>query len=150
MTKFALFAAIPLLAGYALAQDQQTTTTRTETQTAASNGENNTWTGTLIDQGCYTQRVHKTESNSDGNTSTQTESTKVTTNCPVTSQTTSYGLLTSNGKYIRLDDAGNARIMQMMKSDKDWSNDIQNHKPVQVRVIGTADGDTLVVKEINK
>ena len=152
MTKFAVIAALPLLAGFALAQDQQTQTqtqTRTTTTTTQSGARgDNTWNGTLVDQGCYTQRVHKTESNSDGNTTTQTESTKVTTACPVSNQTTSFGMITSDGKYVHFDDAGNAKIMQMMKSDKDWDNNLQNHKPMEVRVVGTANGDVVVIKQI--
>lgn len=144
MTKFAIFAAIPLLAGYALAQDaQRTETTTTQTETKTTN-----WNGSLVDQGCYTQRVHKTENNSDGSGSTQTESTKVTTDCPVTAQTTSFGLVTSDGRYVRFDDEGNQRIVEMMKTNKDWDSNIQNKKPVEVRVVGTANGDILVIKQI--
>jgi hypothetical protein len=142
MKKFAAVAAIPLLAGFLFAQSQQTETTTTTTKSS-------TWDGALVDQGCYTTHFQKKDSNSDGNTTTQTETNKYTTECPVTTETTSFGMVTSDGKFVRFDDAGNTRIVEMVKSNKDWNNYITGHKPVKVKVVGTANGDVVVIKQIH-
>jgi hypothetical protein len=140
MRKFAVVAAIPLLAGFMMAQQSETTTTTTKT---------NTWNGDLVDQGCYTTHVQQKNSNSDGNgNSTETTTNKYTTECPVTSSTTSFGMVTPDGKYVRFDDAGNTRIVEMVKSNKDWSDYVVHHKPVKVRVVGTEDGGVVVIKTI--
>jgi hypothetical protein len=143
MKKFAIAAAIPLLAGFLMAQQSESTTTTTTTKTSNFNGS-------LIDQNCYTTHVQQKDSNSDGNGgSTETVTNKYTTECPVTSSTTSFGMVTADGKFVRFDDAGNTRIEEMVKSNKDWNDYIVNHKPVKVRVIGTANGDVVVIKQIH-
>jgi hypothetical protein len=144
MKKFAAIAAIPLLAGFlaaAQSQQQESTTTTTTKST--------TWNGDLVDQGCYTTHVQQRNSNNDGNgNSTETVTNKISTECPVTAQTTSFGLVTADGKYVHFDDAGNTRIVEMVKSNHDWNDYIVKHKPVRVRVIGTPNGDVVVLKEI--
>ncbi len=143
MRKFAVIAAIPLMAGFLMAQSQQsesTTTTTTKTST---------WDGQLVDQGCYTTHVQQKDSNSDGNGgSTETVTNKYVTECPVTTSSTSFGMVTSDGKFVRFDDAGNTRIVEMVKSNKDWNDYMTNKKPVKVRVVGTANGDVVVIKQI--
>ena len=131
------------MAGFLMAQSQQSETTTTTTT------KTNTWNGALVDQGCYTTHVQQKDTNSDGNGgSTVTTTNKYTTECPVTTSTTSFGMVTPDGKYVRFDDAGNTQIVEMLKSNKDWNDDITNHKPVKVRVIGTANGDVVIVKQI--
>jgi hypothetical protein len=140
MRKFAVVAAVPLLAGFLMAQQSETTTTTTKTTT---------WNGSLIDQNCYTTHVQQKDSNSDGNgASTETVTNKYITECPVTTTTTSFGMITPAGKFVRFDDAGNTRIVEMVKSNKDWNDYIVNHKPVKVRVVGTENGDVVVIKQI--
>jgi hypothetical protein len=143
MRKFAVIAAIPLMAGFLMAQSQQsesTTTTTTKTST---------WDGQLVDQGCYTTHTQQKDSNSDGNGgSTETVTNKYVTECPVTTSSTSFGMVTSDGKFVRFDDAGNTRIVEMVKSNKDWNDYMTNKKPVKVRVVGTANGDVVVIKQI--
>ena len=60
----------------------------------------------------------------------------------------SFGVLTPEGRFVRFDDAGNTRVVEMLKSNKDWRNYMEAHKPVSVRVVGTPNGDVVVVKEI--
>ena len=122
MRKFAVVAAMPLLAGFLMAQQSETTTTTTS----------RTWNGDLIDQNCYTTHVQQKNFNSDGNGgSTETTTNKYTTECPVTTSTTSFGMMTPDGKFVRFDDAGNTRIVEMVKSNKDWNDFIVHHKPVK-------------------
>jgi len=138
MRKFAVVAAVPLLAGFLMAQQSETTTTTTRT-----------WNGDLVDQNCYTTHFQQKNSNSDENgNSTTTTTNKYTTECPVTTTTTSFGMVTPDGKVVRFDDAGNTRIVEMVKSNKDWNEYIVHHKPVKVRVVGTEDGGVVVIKTI--
>ena len=46
------------------------------------------------------------------------------------------------------DDASNAKVVEMIKSNKDWHDNISGHKPVKVRVVAMPNGDYMVIKEI--
>ena len=126
-------ATVLCFAGFLFAQDQ----TRTETTTT-------TWNGTLIDEGCRTTRVQEKETSAN---KTETKTT-TTTECPVTTTTTSFGLMTPDGKYVHFDDAGNTRIVEMVKKNKGWTTSVTERKPIKVRVIGSSNGDVVVIKEI--
>ncbi len=140
MKKFAALAVIPLFAGFLCAQD------RTETKTTTTK---TTYEGTLIDAGCRTTHTEHKEShtNPDSSVTTKTEHSEVT-ECPVTTTTTSFGLLTSEGKFVRFDDPGNAKIVEIVKSNKTWSKEINEHAPIKVRVVGTPNGDVVVMESI--
>src|ERR1051326_952159 len=105
MKKFATLAVVPLFAGFLFAQTSQTTTTTTTT---------NNINGTLVDWGCAS--THQETKSSDANSTTTT--TKDTVNCPVMETSTSFGLLTPEGKYVRLDDAGNQTNVLALRSQK--------------------------------
>ena len=132
MKKLALLA-IPLLAGFLFAQSSQTTTTTTTTN----------WNGTLVDWGCHTTHMESKESNPTSTTTT----TKDSTDCPVTTTSTTFGLLTPEGKYVRLDDTGNTRVIEMVKGNK-WHTYITEKKPIKVHVVGSQNGEVVVVKTI--
>lgn len=142
MKKFAAMAVIPVFACFLSAQETRTTETQT-TKTTTING-------TLVDAGCRTTHTehHESSSNpSEGTSSSRSEkSDKV--DCPVTTTTTSYGVMTSDGRFLRFDDPGNTKVIEMMKTNNDWSRSINDRQPVRVRVIGTPNGDVVVVKEI--
>ena len=144
MQRFVGVALIPLCAGFIYAQAQQTQqTTRTETTTSTS-----TINGTLVDAGCRTTHSanrEATTSTPDKTTTTQTKTE--TTECPITTTTTTFGLVTPEGKYVRFDDPSNTRVIEVMKSKK-WDKMMEEHKPVRVRVVGNANGDTIVIREI--
>jgi hypothetical protein len=53
-----------------------------------------------------------------------------------------YGLITSDKKYFRLEDPGNAKILQMLKDSADKDN-------LHVVITGDIDGNTLKVKLIS-
>jgi hypothetical protein len=134
MKKLAVLAITPLFAGFLFAQ----TTSQTTTTTTTTN-----WNGTLIDAGCRTTHTESKESNP---TSTTTTSRDVT-DCPVLETTTSFGLVTTDGKYVRLDDASNTRVVEMVKG-KHWHTFVTEKKPIKVHVVGSQNGEVLVVKTI--
>ena len=144
MKKFAAAAVLPLFATLLCAQTESQTTTTTKTTTFA---------GTLVDAGCrntQTERKETSTTRPDENTTrTQTTTTNSnSTECPVSMTTTSFGLLTPEGQYVRFDDPSNTKIVEVVKSNKSWDKMINEHKPVKVRVIGTRNGDVVVVEKI--
>lgn len=139
MHKFAALAMVPLFAGFLCAQQTETHTTTTKTTT---------WNGTLVDAGCRTTHTEHRETNTNPDqTTTKTERSDVT-DCPVTSSTTSFGLLTSDGQFVRFDEPSNTKVVQMVKTNRTWSRDLNEHKPITVRVVGSPSGDVVVVESI--
>lgn len=144
MRKIASLAAIPLFAGFVWAQsNNQATQTQTTTTTTT------TYQGTLVDAGCRTKVTENKETTKDANaTTTRTEVTNEVKDCPVTDATTTFGIQTADGRFIKFDAPSNTKVVQIVKSNKDWSKSIAERAPVKVRVLGSANGDTLVVEQI--
>lgn len=134
MNKFAMLAAVPLLAGVLCAQQPQTTTTVTKT-----------WNGNLVDAQCYA--THQTETREVGPGGTRTTVNIVAT-CPVTEQTTTFGIVSPQGQYMVFDQPGSERVVEMVKHHHKWHTYITEKKPIAVHVVGTPNGNTIVVREI--
>jgi hypothetical protein len=134
MKKFALFAVVPLFAGYLCAQPESHTTITTS----------KTWNGTLVDAGCYTTRQEHKEAIPGG---TRTE-TSVTSVCPVTEQTSSFGIVSPSGEYMVFDRPGSERVVEMVRKHHKWQTYITEKKPISVRVVGAPNGNTIVLREI--
>lgn len=144
MYKFAAVAVIPLFAGFLCAQEQTTTQTTTTTTT---------WNGTLVDAGCHstkTERHESSSSNPDEHTTqtTTTKTTTISTECPVTTTTTTFGLVTADGRYYTFDNPSNTRIVEVVKGNKKWLKYMTDRQPVKVRVVGTPNGDVVVMQSI--
>src|SRR5258708_34175229 len=101
VNKFAVVSLVPLFAGFLLAQQP-----RTETQTTTTT---TTWNGTLLDAGCRSSHSETKETQSDERGAKTTTTRTQTTDCPVLPTTTSFGLLTSDGRFVRFDPASNTR-----------------------------------------
>jgi len=143
MQKIIGLALVPLCAGFLFAQAEQTTRTQTTTTTSTA-----TLNGTLVDAGCRTTQTANREVTTETPGKTQTTQTKTeTTECPITTTTTNFGLMTSDGKFVRFDEPSNTRVVEVMKSKK-WDKLMEEHKPVKVRVVGNTNGDTVIIKEI--
>ena len=144
MKRFAVMAVIPLFAGFLYAQDQTTQTTTTTTTTL---------NGTLVDAAC---RITKTEHNSSSTTTpdentTKTETTHSTSesvDCPVTTTTTTFGLMTPEGKYVRFDEPSNTKIVEIAKNNKKWNKYIVAREALKVEVAGRPRGDVIVMESI--
>src|SRR5205085_1712890 len=138
---------IPLFAGFLFAQDQSRTETRTTTTKT-------TWNGTLVDAACqstHTQHQETSrETNADRTVTTKSETTHTeTVDCPVTTTTTTFGVLTPEGRFIRFDEPSNARAVEIVKTNHAWNKYLTDRAPLRVRVIGSANGDVAVVESIN-
>jgi len=128
---------IPLAAAVLFAQARTTTTTTTNT----------TWNGTLVDASCQsTEHRETTQINPDRSTTTRTETTRTENGeCPVSASTSSFGLMTPDGRFIRFDNPSNARAVEFVKSNKSFSSGA----PLRVSIVGTSHGDLAVVESLN-
>jgi len=147
-TMFKLTAAvvISLFAGFVYAQ-QTPTVQKTETQTTTNA---TTWHGTLVDARCqatHTENKETTNTDAAGNTTTTKTETK-TIECPATMTSTSFELLTPEGRYIRFDDPSNARIVETVKNNKKWAKFLNDHEPLKVQVVGKTNGELIVLESI--
>ena len=131
---------VPIYAGLlVMAQDQ---TTRTVTQTT-------TWNGTLVDAACqsgHSEHKETTVTRNPDSVTTRTETTRSDTSCPVTSTTTTYGILTRDGRFIQFDQPSNARVTRIIRENRTWNQDVASSRPMQVQVVGTPNGDVAVVE----
>lgn len=126
---------------------QQSTQSESTTTTTTTNAPVN-MEGTLIDQGCYTTHSHSKETTSNPDSTTTTVTTKDSSDCPVTTSTTNFALVTQDGRTVRFDPESNSRVVEMMKSDRTFANDLHSHRPVKVRVVAMPNGDVMVIKDI--
>jgi len=119
------------------AQGRSTTTTTTKT----------TWNGTLVDASCEsTEHRESTRINPDRSTTTRTETTRTeNVECPVSESTSNFGLMTSDGRFIRFDNPSNARAIEFVRSNRSYSNGA----PFRVSIVGTSHGDLAVVDSLN-
>ena len=133
-------AVVPLLAGLVCAQDSNRTETRTTTTRT-------TWNGALVDAACQTTRTERTDSTVGGvRTQTQTTTTE-SNNCPVTSATTTFGILTRDGHFVPFDNSSNARVVEIVRTRNGFIP--SDRGPLWVNVSGTANGNYAVVETID-
>lgn len=82
------------------------------------------WTGTLVDVMCKGKDL-----------------TSHTTKCAIGCAKSGYGLVLSDGKFVKFDEAGNAKALAMLKSSS-------KEKDLKAKVSGDLDGDMVKVSSI--
>lgn len=120
MRKFTLLGlcvGVLLLSAPIWAQSDQTQQPQSQSQAQAQ-----TWTGTLGDADC--------------------KATDANAKCEITENTKSFGLTTGDGKYVKLDDKGNAKVRSALMSNP------QKTGSVKASISGSMDGDTLKVDSV--
>lgn len=83
-----------------------------------------TWTGTLVDVMCKGKDL-----------------ASHTAKCAVSCAKSGYGLVLADGKFLKLDETGNAKALAMLKSTRKESD-------LKAKVSGSLDGDTVAVSAI--
>ena len=83
-----------------------------------------TWTGTLVDVMCKGKDL-----------------SSHTTKCAVGCAKSGYGLVLSDGKFVKFDEGGNAKALSALKSTS-------KEKDLKAKVNGALDGDTVTVSSI--
>jgi hypothetical protein len=83
-----------------------------------------TWNGTLVDVMCKDKDL-----------------AGHTTKCAVGCAKTGYGLVLADGKFVKFDEAGNAKALAALKATA-------KEKDLKAKVTGTLDGDTVQVESV--
>lgn len=65
-----------------------------------------------------------------------------TRDCAITCAKSGFGLVTADGKFLKFDEAGNARTLAALKKSA-------KEKDLKAKVSGTLDGDVLKVQAID-
>jgi hypothetical protein len=120
-------AIIVFFGGYLWAQTQE----REPAQTKATS-----WKGTLIDSGCRSPNSERDKTTSHANS------------YPEVTSTTSYGLITADGKCIPFDVDSNEKVSGLLKIRTNWSENVVKIKPTKVEVVGTEHSGEISVDEI--
>jgi len=64
-----------------------------------------------------------------------------TRECAITCSKSGYGLVTADGKFLKFDEAGNARTLSLLKK-------LAREKDLKAKISGTVSGDVLKVDSI--
>jgi hypothetical protein len=111
--------------------------------------------GTLVDAACASQgatpptATASTESNASAETKGAANRSASDQGCPVSANTTQFGLRMNDGHVMRFDMVGNERAQQAIKDKKKWNDAATAGKPIKVKVSGTMAGDTITVVSIS-
>lgn len=85
------------------------------------------WHGYLMDSACAAKMKDKAASHK--------------AKCALSCQKGGYGIVTSEGKYVKFDERGNAKALEALKAtNKD--------QDLMVKVTGTMDGDVIQVQSV--
>jgi len=83
-----------------------------------------TWNGTLVDVMCKNQDL-----------------AGHTTKCAIGCAKSGYGLVLADGKFVKFDEAGNAKALAALKATS-------KEKDLKAKVTGALDGDTVQVESV--
>jgi len=83
-----------------------------------------TWNGTLVDVMCKNQDL-----------------ASHTTKCAIGCSKSGYGLVLADGKFVKFDEAGNAKALAALKATS-------KDKDLKAKVTGTLDGETVQVESV--
>jgi hypothetical protein len=83
-----------------------------------------TWNGTLVDVMCKKQDL-----------------AGHTTKCAIACSKSGYGLVLADGKFVKFDEAGNAKALAALKVTG-------KEKDLKAKVTGTLDGETVQVESV--
>ena len=84
-----------------------------------------TWSGTLVDVMCKDKDL-----------------AGHTTKCAIGCAKSGYGLVMADGKFVKFDEAGNAKALKALKA-------ATKEKDLKAKVSGTMDGDTVQVESVD-
>ena len=117
-----------------------------------------TFKGVLVDMACASNSSAATGSASTAaGSATTSASTSAGGNsnsstggsCPVSATSNELGMKLDNGQTVRFDLVGTMRAQDQLKTDKHWTKDLTDNKPIHATVSGVLDGDKLIVSSIH-
>lgn len=137
--------------------DQKMNANSASTSTALPELKTTSFKGILVDMSCASQ-----SSGTDKSAATTTADRSTTTDksasndksagandCPVSANSSQFGLKMDDGKTVRFDLVGNQRAQDAVKNQKSWSKDLSANKPIHAKVSGVLNGDKLIVSSIH-
>ncbi|MDR3698133.1 MAG: hypothetical protein P4L56_00775 [Candidatus Sulfopaludibacter sp.] len=155
---------ISLAAGMAIAQTQQPqqsaqpdskTAGQSETKNSSAAGttapaemKTSTFKGTLMDMSCASQGSGSAPAAADQKNTANREAGSGS-DCPVSANSSQFGMKMDDGKTVKFDMVGNQRTQDMIKNDKGWNKEITANKPIHAKVNGVLNGDKLIVSSIH-
>jgi hypothetical protein len=165
----AILLAIPVMLGVAFAQSQSGPTGEAKGNSAQPNATKGAaagavpelkttgFRGTLVDLGCGGSAAASAQSTGAGSTAGGATAATGTANraagdasCPVTANSTQLGLKEEKtGQVVRFDLVGNQRAQDALKTNKNWSKNLTENKPIKVKINGVQQGDKLIVSSID-
>ena len=146
-----------------------------QTKTATSDANSRNFTGTIVDANCsqassLTRRDSAADAATPRDSTSSADSTKpspastaiskdyksvydlqreVLKHCPATNSTTAFAVVTDDGSFYKLDDAGNTQITSLSGSSESEKQK-KTLKNMRVTGSGTVQGDTLKVGSLTK
>jgi len=84
-----------------------------------------TWSGTVVDVSCHGKDL-----------------ASHTKKCAISCSKSGYGLVTADGKFVKFDEAGNAKALEALKTTSKEAD-------LKATVAGSLDGDTIKVESIS-
>ena len=166
----AILLAIPVMLGVAFAQSQSGATGKAKGNSAQPNAakgaaagavpemKTTSFRGTLVDLGCGgSASAASAQSAGTGSTAGGAPAATGTANrsasdasCPVTANSSQLGLKEEKtGQVVRFDLVGNQRAQDALKTNKNWSKNLTENKPIKVKINGVQQGDKLIVSSID-
>lgn len=143
---------ISLAAGMAIAQTKDDQKANKGGSTAAATApaemKTSTFKGTLVDMSCASPGSGSTEAASDEK-NTANRDAGSGADCPVSANSSKFGMKMDDGRKVRFDMVGNQRAQDAIKNDKGWNKQITANKPIHAKVDGVLNGDKLIVSSIH-
>jgi hypothetical protein len=153
----------------------QTPPAQTKTSMATSEANSRNFTGTIVDANCsqassLTRRFSAADAATPKDSTSSADSTKpspasttiskdyksvydlqreVLKRCPATNSTTAFAVVTDDGSFYTLDDAGNTQVTSISGSSESEKQK-KTLKNMRVTGSGTVQGDTLKVGSLTK
>ena len=156
-------------------QVAQTPPAQSKTSMATSDANSRNFTGTIVDANCsqassLTTRYSAADAAPPKDSTSSTDSTKpspasttigknyksvydlqseVRKHCPATNSTTAFAVLTDDGSFYKLDDAGNTQVTSLSGASESGKQK-KTLKNMRVTGSGTVQGDSLKVGSLTK
>src|ERR1051326_6506881 len=138
--------------------DQKSNPTSETANAAPAEMKTMTHKGVLMDMSCggHTSNAAATAGETPASATPESEKASANrsaadtgTNCPVSANSTEFGMKMDDGKTVRFDMVGNQRAQDELKNNKSWNNALSAGKPIHAKVSGVMSGDKLVVSSIH-
>jgi hypothetical protein len=121
-----------------------------------------TYKGVLVDMSCAGggssasanpspggESANRSDTSAAGSEKKNTADRSAAGSCPVTANSSQFGLKTKDGKTLRFDLVGNQRAQEALKNNKKWNKEMTDGKEVNATVKGAISGDKLIVSAIH-